>query len=110
MADIVERLKAEFVEDVRISRSIIFDPGLVTEAIAEITTLRSQLAEVGEGKWPNHVLGTYGPMTVERTVSGPKLGYVLTVRCGGERVEIRASPKGRSGMSVEHVLYSSEGP
>ena len=59
---------------------------------------------------PNHVLGTYGPMTVERTMSGPKLGYVLTVRCGGERVEIRTSPKGRSGMSVEHILYSSEGP
>ena len=62
------------------------------------------------GEWPNHVLGTYGPMTVERTMSGPKLGWVLTVRCGSQRVEIRTSPKGRSGMSVEHVLYSSEGP
>lgn len=52
---------------------------------------------------------TFGPMTVERTASGPKLGYVVTVSLpDGERVEIRSSPKGHSRLSVRHVVFSSE--
>jgi hypothetical protein len=44
-------------------------------------------------------------MMIERTMSGPKIGYVLTVRCGSEYVEIRTSPKGHSGMRVTHTLW-----
>lgn len=50
-------------------------------------------------------LGKWGPFTVERTVAGKKLGWVITIRDrSGERVEVRTTPKGQ-GMHVSHVLF-----
>lgn len=51
----------------------------------------------------------YGPLEVQRTASGPRIGYVVTVRLpDGERVEVRTSRTGRSGLSVRHVLFAGE--
>lgn len=57
------------------------------------------------------ILGRFGPLVVRRMTSGPKLGFVLAVEVEGssERVEIRATPKGRGGLTVNHVLWSGEG-
>jgi hypothetical protein len=51
----------------------------------------------------------WGPFEIERTTHVPGRGWVLTVRCGSsdERVEITTSEKGRSGMKVRHVMWSS---
>jgi hypothetical protein len=47
----------------------------------------------------------WGPVTVKRTISDPKLGVVLTVKSeGGERVEIRVTPAGQK-MEVSHIMF-----
>ena len=58
----------------------------------------------------SHELGRWGPFIVERTASGDKIGYVMTVRVDGmpnRYVELRTSPKGQSGIQVHNVLFSS---
>ncbi len=51
------------------------------------------------------MIGEWGPLTVERTASGPKIGWVITIRDGsGERVEVRTTPKGK-GMTVRQTLW-----
>lgn len=56
------------------------------------------------------VLGTWGPLTVERTAHDDRLGWVLTVRDeSGERVHIRTSPKGQSGLQIDHRNRRADG-
>lgn len=37
----------------------------------------------------------WGPMTVERCISDPKLGYLLTVSAGGKTLELVCTPTGK---------------
>ena len=63
----------------------------------------------------NHFLETqygfeWGEMKIERTASGPKWGWVVTIQTSKQIMEIRATPSGiiRSSKPVKKVKDTSK--